>query len=154
MEERESSNREAELGEHGECMSGDSHSALHLDLLPQPHTVSQAGRRQGKKKRTKSIQCTPPLPLLFFLLCVTNLKCPAGTNYSILMSAVSNNGICWVCFCLIHMLTTTTASQITFPSNEATCLVLTSWLGISLQSHQGWGTIRTAVGVLVFAECK
>ena len=107
-----------------------------------------------KKKRTKSKQCTPPLPLLFFLLCVTNLKCPAGTNYSILMSAVSNNDICWVCYCLNHMLTTTTASQITFPSDEATCLVLTSWLDISLQSHQGWGTIRTAVGVLVFAECK
>lgn len=70
------------------------------------------------------------------------------------MSAVSNNCICRVCSCLIHMLTTSTASQITFPSNEATCLVLTSWLGISLQSHQRWGTIRIAEGVLVFEECK
>lgn len=114
-------------------------------------TVSQAGRRQGKKKRTKSIQCTPPLPLLFFLLCVTNLKCPAGTNYSILMSAVSNNCICWVCSCLIHADHQHRFSD-HLSSNEATCLVLTSWLGISVQSHQGWGTIRTAEGVLVFEE--
>lgn len=41
------------------------------------------------KKKTQSIQYTPSQPLPFCLLCVTNLECPAGTNYSILMSAVS-----------------------------------------------------------------
>lgn len=109
------------------------------------HMVSQAGgspswRRKGKKEHTIRTVHSPPPLLLFCLLCVTNLGCPAGTNYSILMSAVSNNCIWWVCYFLIHLLMATTLPQITFPSNEATYLMLTSWLGISLQRHQGWGT--------------
>lgn len=50
------------------------------------------------KKEIKSLEYTPSQPLLFCLLCVTNLQCPAGTNYSILMSAVSNNCIWKACY--------------------------------------------------------
>ena len=64
------------------------------------------------------------------------------------MSAVSNNDICWVCYCLNHMLTTTTASQITFPSDEATCLVLTSWLDISLHRSHSFGASTQPRGLM------
>lgn len=142
----------------GECRSEDSRSATHLGCLPQPHCepgwLKPPPGGEKVEKKTKSIQCTPPQPLLFCLLCGTNLECPAGTNYSILMSAVSNNCIWRACYRLIHMLTATASSRITFPRDKGACLVLTSWLGISLQSHEGWETIRTAVGMLVFAECK
>lgn len=114
------------------------HAPVRASPAPSRARLVKAPPGGGKsKKKTESVQCTPPPPLLFCLLYVTNLECPAGTNYSILMSAVSNNCIWRACYPLIHMLTATTSSQITFLSDEDACLVLASWPGISPQSHQG-----------------
>lgn len=107
-------------------------------------------RRTGEKEnKIHTVYCPSAPPLL--LLCVTNLKCPAGTNYSILMSAVSSNCIWRACYLLIHMLTTTTSSQITFPSDEDACLVLARALPAE---SPGTGAHKMAMAILLFAECK
>lgn len=123
----------------GKCRAEDASSSYTWTTFPSP-TVSQAGRSPFlEEKKQKSEQypynALPPQPLLFCLLCVTNFKCPAGSNYSILMSAVSNN-------CIVGCVTSSSACWPTPPHLRSPfpALRLPAWCLLAGWPSPGRGT--------------